>query len=80
LIGVVEQPLYNALVVIPLQHCRTGIENTLFYAPRGVSFGEDPVTIEGVRTGFNRLEVVRIKRDGEDWPPRWPTSLRSIIC
>lgn len=28
-----------------------------------------PVTIEGVRTGFNRLEVVRIKRDGEDWPP-----------
>jgi hypothetical protein len=28
-----------------------------------------PVTIEGVRTGFNRLEVVRIKRDGEEWPP-----------
>lgn len=27
------------------------------------------VTIEGVRTGFNRLEVVRIKPDGEDWPP-----------
>ena len=26
------------------------------------------VTVEGVRTGFNRLEVVRIKRDGEDWP------------
>lgn len=26
------------------------------------------VTIEGVRTGFNRLEVVRIKRDGEEWP------------
>jgi hypothetical protein len=29
-----------------------------------------PVTIEGVRTGFNRLEVVRIKRDGESWPKR----------
>lgn len=26
------------------------------------------VTIEGVRTGFNRLDVVRIKRDGQDWP------------
>jgi hypothetical protein len=24
---------------------------------------------EGVHTGFNRLEVVRIKRDGEDWLP-----------
>jgi hypothetical protein len=28
------------------------------------------VTVEGVRTGFNRLEVVRIKRDGEEWPAR----------
>lgn len=28
-----------------------------------------PVTVEGVRTGFNRLEVVRIKRDGEEWLP-----------
>ncbi|WP_425057410.1 DUF5818 domain-containing protein [Sphingopyxis panaciterrae] len=27
------------------------------------------VVIEGVRTGFNRLEVVRIKREGEEWPP-----------
>lgn len=25
------------------------------------------VVIEGVRTGFNRLEVVRIKREGEEW-------------
>lgn len=33
------------------------------------------VTVEGVRTGFNRLEIVRIKRDGEDWPakPTWTT-------
>ncbi len=30
---------------------------------------DHPVTVEGVRIGFNRLEVVRIKRDGEDWPP-----------
>ena len=31
------------------------------------------VTVEGVRTGFNRLEVVRIKSDGEEWPakPNW---------
>jgi hypothetical protein len=27
------------------------------------------VVIEGVRTGYNRLEVVRIKREGEEWPP-----------
>ena len=26
------------------------------------------VILEGVRTGFDRLEVVRIKRDGEEWP------------
>lgn len=25
------------------------------------------VVVEGVRTGFNRLEVVRIKLEGEDW-------------
>lgn len=31
------------------------------------------VVVEGVRTGFNRLEVVRIKRVGEEWPakPTW---------
>lgn len=27
------------------------------------------VVLEGVRTGFNRLEVVRIKLEGDDWPP-----------
>lgn len=27
------------------------------------------VVIEGVRTGFNRLEVLRIKREGEEWRP-----------
>lgn len=27
------------------------------------------VVIEGARTGFNRLEVVRIKRDGGEWAP-----------
>jgi Protein of unknown function (DUF5818) len=34
---------------------------------------DQSVTVEGVRTGFNRLEVVRIKRDGEEWPtkPNW---------
>lgn len=26
------------------------------------------VVVEGVRTGFNRLEVVRIKGRGEEWP------------
>ncbi|WP_323810412.1 DUF5818 domain-containing protein [Sphingobium baderi] len=26
------------------------------------------VTVEGIRTGFNQLEVVRIKRDEESWP------------
>lgn len=30
---------------------------------------DQAVTLEGVRTGFDRLEVVRIKRDGEEWPP-----------
>lgn len=30
---------------------------------------DQSVTLEGVRTGFDRLEVVRIKRDGEEWPP-----------
>jgi hypothetical protein len=27
------------------------------------------VTIEGVRTGFNWLHVVRIKREGDEWLP-----------
>lgn len=38
-----------------------------------------PLVIEGVRTGFNRLEVVRIKRKGEDWPPEqsWTTWFRN---
>lgn len=33
------------------------------------------VVLEGVRTGFNRLEVVRIKLEGDDWPPEpsWTT-------
>ncbi len=30
---------------------------------------DQAVILEGVRTGFDRLEVVRIKREGEDWPP-----------
>ncbi|WP_337827592.1 DUF5818 domain-containing protein [Pseudonocardia sp. TMWB2A] len=30
---------------------------------------DQSVTLEGVRTGYDRVEVVRIKRDGEDWPP-----------
>lgn len=30
---------------------------------------DQAVILEGVRTGFDRLEVVRIKRESEDWPP-----------
>ena len=30
---------------------------------------DQAIILEGVRTGFDRLEVVRIKREGEEWPP-----------
>lgn len=48
---------------------RGGGEWELELSGRLMRYIDCPVTIEGVRTGFNRLEVVRIKRDGEDWPP-----------
>ena len=30
---------------------------------------DQEVIFEGVRTAYDRLEVVRIKRDGENWRP-----------
>lgn len=41
-----------------------------FWSMRDVGhFLDDRVTIQGVRTGFNLLDVDRIKCEGEDWPP-----------
>ncbi|MXP41232.1 hypothetical protein GRI75_06190 [Altererythrobacter soli] len=31
---------------------------------------DHPVTIEGIRSGFNRLALLRIKPADEEWPPQ----------
>ena len=42
---------------------------------KAVRYADCVVVLEGVRTGFNRIEIVRIKLEGEDWPPEpsWTT-------
>lgn len=59
-----RRPGYRFFLVV-----HGGGEWELEPARRLRQYHDSSVTIEGVRTGFNRLEVVRIKRDGEDWPP-----------
>lgn len=76
--GIIERrPGYRFFIAV-----HEGGEWELEPSRRLTRYLECPVTIEGVRTGFNRLEVVRIKRDGEDWPPqqswtRWFNRWRS---
>ncbi len=63
--GVIERrPGYRFFIAV-----HEGGEWELEPSRRFTRYLDCSVTIEGVRTGFNRLEVVRIKRDGEDWPP-----------
>lgn len=63
--GTIERrPGYRFFIAV-----REGGEWELEASRRLSRYLDCPVTIEGVRTGFNRLEVVRIKRAGEDWPP-----------
>ncbi len=41
-----------------------------FRPMRGASrYLDQRVTVEGIRLGFNLLEVVRIKRDEDEWLP-----------
>lgn len=63
--GIIERrPGYRFFIAV-----NEGGEWELEASRRFTRYLDCSVTIEDVRTGFNRLEVVRIKHDGEDWPP-----------
>ncbi|MXP41588.1 hypothetical protein GRI75_08025 [Altererythrobacter soli] len=74
--GVVRRPERMRFVIALFE----GGEWELELSGRLPRYVDQAVTIEGIRSGFNRLDVVRIKPHGEEWPERsWSDRWRRLL-